>query len=198
MNLPNKLTLLRVIMIPAFVAVILLVPAPLGPVIGAAIYALASITDALDGHLARKHNLVTDFGKFLDPLADKMLVISALVLLQHMGLIHPVITIIIIARELMVTSIRLIAASSEGKVIAAGWWGKAKTVTQMIATLLLMVEPVLLGQIEWAWKIPFLTGATRETTAAIGTALLYVATLLTIISGMDYLIKNWKYLDYRK
>ncbi len=198
MNLPNKLTLLRVIMIPAFVAVILLVPAPLGPVIGAAIYALASITDALDGHLARKHNLVTDFGKFLDPLADKMLVISALVLLQHMGLIHPVITIIIIARELMVTSIRLIAASSEGKVIAAGWWGKAKTVTQMIATLLLMVEPVLLGQIEWAWKIPFLTGATPETTAAIGTALLYVATLLTIISGMDYLIKNWKYLDYRK
>ena len=198
MNLPNKLTLLRVIMIPIFVGVILLVPYPLGPIIAAAVYALASATDALDGHLARKNNLVTDFGKFLDPLADKMLVITALVLLQHMDLIHPIITTIIIARELMVTSIRLIAASSEGKVIAAGWWGKAKTVTQMIATLLLMVEPVLLGEIECGWKIPFLCGATPATTAVIGTVLLYIATLLTIISGVDYLVQNWKYVDYRK
>lgn len=198
MNLPNKLTLLRVLMIPVFIIVMMLLPYPAGPLVGAVVYALASITDALDGHLARKNNQVTDFGKFLDPLADKMLVISALVILQHMDLIHPVITVIIIARELMVTSIRLIAASSEGKVIAAGWWGKAKTVTQMIATILLMVEPVLLGAVEYEWKIPLLTGPSPETTAALGTVLLYVAVALTIISGVDYLIKNWKYVDYRK
>ena len=114
-----------------------------------------------------------------------------------MDLIHPVITIIIIARELMVTSIRLVAASS-GKVIAAGWWGKAKTVTQMIATLLLMVEPALLGKLEYGWSIPFLTGSSPETTAVFGSALMLVATLLTLISGSEYLVKNWKYLDYRK
>ena len=198
MNLPNKLTLLRVLMIPLFAAAILLLPAPVGPLVAAAIYALASATDAIDGHLARKNNQVTDFGKFLDPLADKMLVITALVLLQHMKLVHPVITVIIIARELMVTSIRLIAASSEGKVIAAGWWGKAKTITQMIATLLLMVEPFLLGAVEWKWKIPLLCGADPESTAVIGTIFLYAATALTIISGVDYLVKNWKYVDYRK
>ena len=126
-----------------------------------------------------------------------MLVITALVLLQHLGLIHPVVTVIIIARELMVTSVRLVAASG-GKVIAAGWSGKAKTVVQMIATLFLMVEPVLLGKIEHAWGIPVLCGATPETTAVIGTVLIYIATLLTVISGMEYLIKNWKYVDYRK
>ena len=197
MNLPNKLTLLRVLMIPAFLAVLLAVPYPLGPVIAAAIYAVASATDALDGNLARKYNMVTDFGKFLDPLADKMLVISALVVLQHLKLIHPVVTVIIIARELMVTSIRLVAASG-GKVIAAGWSGKAKTVTQMIATLLLMVEPVLLGKTEFGWSLPLLGGASPETTAVFGTALMYLATLLTVVSGAEYLIKNWKYVDYRK
>ncbi len=197
MNLPNKLTLLRVIMIPAFLIVMLVVPYPVGPLVGAAIYALASATDALDGNLARKYNQVTDFGKFLDPLADKMLVITALVILQHMGLIHPVLTVIIIARELMVTSVRLVAASA-GKVIAAGWWGKAKTVTQMIATLLLMVEPVLLGEVEYGWNLPLLCGSSVATTAVIGTVLIYVATLLTIISGAEYLVKNWKYVDYRK
>ncbi len=197
MNLPNKLTLLRVCMIPVFVAVMLLVPFPYGTLIGAAVYALASATDAVDGHLARKWNQVTNFGKFLDPLADKMLVISALILLQQMGLVHPVITIIIIARELMVTSIRLIAASSAGKVIAAGWWGKAKTVTQMIATVLLMVGPVLLGKAEFAWNIPLLTGAAPESTAVFGTALLYVATLLTLISGIEYFWQNKGFLNYK-
>ncbi len=198
MNLPNKLTLLRVLMIPLFMGVLLLAPYPWGPLVGAAVYAIASATDALDGNLARKNNQVTDFGKFLDPLADKMLVITALVLLQHMDLIHPVVTVIIIARELMVTSIRLIAASSAGKVIAAGWWGKAKTVTQMVATLLLMVEPVLLGEWEYGLGLPVLTGATAATTAIFGTVMIYIATLLTIISGMEYLIQNWKYVDYRK
>lgn len=198
MNTPNRLTVLRVLMIPLFLVVLVWVPYPAGSLIAAAIYAIASATDAIDGHLARKNNQVTDFGKFLDPLADKMLVITALVLLQHLGLVHPVITVIIIARELLVTSIRLIAASSAGKVIAAGWWGKAKTVTQMIATILLMVEPVLLGEWEFARNLPLLTGGSAETTAVLGTVLLYVATVLTLISGGEYLVKNWKYLDYRK
>ena len=197
MNTPNKLTLLRVLMIPVFMAVFLAVPAPWGPLIAAAVYGLASATDAVDGHLARKNNQITDFGKFLDPLADKMLVITALVLLQYKGLIHPIITVIIIARELMVTSIRLVAAGS-GKVIAAGWWGKAKTVTQMISTLFLMVEPVVLGETEYNWDIPFLTGSAPESTAVIGTVGMLAATVLTLISGADYLIQNWKYLDYRK
>lgn len=197
MNTPNKLTLLRVCLIPLFMIAFLVIPAPWGAFVGAAIYGLASATDAIDGHLARKNNQVTDFGKFLDPLADKMLVITALVLLQHMELIHPVITVIIIARELMVTSIRLVAASS-GKVIAAGVWGKAKTVTQMIATLLLMVEPALLGKIEQPWGLPYLCGTTPENTAVVGSALMLVATALTVISGVEYLVKNWKYLDYRK
>ena len=193
MNTPNKLTILRVLMIPAFIAVLLLIPAPWGPLVGAAVYGLASATDAIDGHLARKNNQVTDFGKFLDPLADKMLVITALVLLQHMGMIHPVFTVIIIARELMVTSIRLIAASSAGKVIAAGWMGKAKTVTQMIATLLLMVEPVLFGLLGkenglLAWF----------NYAPVGTIFLWVAVILTIVSGVQYLVQNWKYVDYKK
>ena len=196
MNLPNKLTLLRVLMIPLFLAAMMLIPAPAGSLIGAAVYALASATDALDGHLARKNNQVTNFGKFLDPLADKILVISAMVFLQYKELIHPLITIIVIARELCVTSIRLIAASSEGKVIAAGWWGKAKTIAQMVATILLMVEPIFFGKAEYQWKIPLLTGSSPENTAVFGTALLYAAAILTVISGIDYLVKNWRYLDY--
>ncbi|MBQ5840397.1 MAG: CDP-diacylglycerol--glycerol-3-phosphate 3-phosphatidyltransferase [Clostridia bacterium] len=193
MNTPNKLTILRVLMIPAFIAVLLLVPAPWGPLIAAAVYGLASATDAIDGHLARKNGQVTDFGKFLDPLADKMLVITALVLLQHAGMIHPVFTVIIIARELMVTSVRLIAASSAGKVIAAGWMGKAKTVTQMIATLLLMVEPVLLGwlPIDQPWLAWF-------NYAPLGTVCLWAAVILTVVSGVQYLVQNWQYIDYRK
>ncbi len=193
MNTPNKLTILRVLMIPAFIAVLLLVPAPWGPLLGAAVYGLASATDAIDGHLARKNGQVTDFGKFLDPLADKMLVITALVMLQDAGMIHPVFTVIIIARELMVTSIRLIAASSAGKVIAAGWMGKAKTVTQMIATLLLMVEPVLfhLLPIQQPWLAWFHY-------APLGTLSLWAAVVLTVVSGVQYLVQNWKYIDYRK
>lgn len=193
MNTPNKLTILRVLMIPIFIAVLMLIPAPWGPLIGAAVYGLASATDAIDGHLARKNNQITDFGKFLDPLADKMLVITALVLLQHMGLIHPVFTVIIIGRELMVTSVRLIAASSAGKVIAAGWMGKAKTVTQMISTLLLMVEPVLIGWLGWENNLLLFLNY-----SPLGTITLWAAVILTVVSGVQYLVQNWEFVDYRK
>lgn len=193
MNTPNKLTLLRVLMIPLFIAAMLLLPFPWSALVGAAIYGLASATDAIDGHLARKNNEVTDFGKFLDPLADKMLVITALVLLQHFGMIPPLFTVIIIARELMVTSIRLIAASSAGKVIAAGWMGKAKTVTQMVATLLLMVEPVI-----YHWVAPTSRLLMWFNFAPLGTIFLWVAVILTIVSGVQYLIQNWEFVDYKK
>lgn len=193
MNTPNKLTILRVLMIPLFIAAMLLLPFPWSALVGAAIYGLASATDAIDGHLARKNNQVTDFGKFLDPLADKMLVITALVLLQHFGMIPPLFTVIIIARELMVTSIRLIAASSAGKVIAAGWMGKAKTVTQMVATLLLMVEPVI-----YHWVAPTSRLLMWFNFAPLGTIFLWVAVILTIVSGVQYLIQNWEFVDYKK
>ena len=193
MNTPNKLTLLRVLMIPLYIAAMLLLPFPWNALIGAAIYGIASATDAIDGHLARKNNQITDFGKFLDPLADKMLVITALVLLQHFGMIPPLFTVIIIARELMVTSVRLIAASSTGKVIAAGWMGKAKTVTQMVATLLLMVEPVI-----FRWIAPQSRLLMWFNYAPLGTIFLWVAVILTIISGVQYLIQNWEFIDYRK
>lgn len=193
MNTPNKLTILRVLMIPLFIAAMLLLPFPWSALVGAAIYGLASATDAIDGHLARKNNEVTDFGKFLDPLADKMLVITALVLLQHFGMIPPLFTVIIIARELMVTSIRLIAASSAGKVIAAGWMGKAKTVTQMVATLLLMVEPVI-----YHWVAPTSRLLMWFNFAPLGTIFLWVAVILTIVSGVQYLIQNWEFVDYKK
>lgn len=195
MNTPNKLTILRVLMIPAFILALLIPSEPWNRLIGAVVYAIASATDAIDGHLARKNNQVTDFGKFLDPLADKMLVITALVLLQYLGMIHPVFTVIIIARELMVTSVRLIAASSAGKVIAAGWLGKAKTVTQMIATILLMVEPVLWA--EYAECLPF-TFPAFFNGAPLGTVILWLAVVLTVISGLQYLIQNWEFIDYRK
>lgn len=193
MNTPNKLTLLRVLMIPLFIAAMLLLPFPWNALIGAAIYGIASATDAIDGHLARKNNQITDFGKFLDPLADKMLVITALVLLQHFRMIPPIFTVIIIARELMVTSIRLIAASSAGKVIAAGWMGKAKTVTQMVATLLLMVEPVI-----FRWIAPKSSLLMWFNYAPLGTIFLWAAVILTIVSGVQYLIQNWEFIDYRK
>lgn len=193
MNTPNKLTLLRVLMIPLYIAAMLLLPFPWNALIGAAIYAIASATDAIDGHLARKNNQITDFGKFLDPLADKMLVITALVLLQHFGMIPPIFTVIIIARELMVTSIRLIAASSAGKVIAAGWMGKAKTVTQMVATLLLMVEPVIFSIVAPESRLLLWFNY-----APLGTLFLWAAVILTVVSGIQYLVQNWSFIDYRK
>lgn len=193
MNTPNKLTLLRVLMIPLYIAAMLLLPFPWNALIGALVYGLASATDAIDGHLARKNNQITDFGKFLDPLADKMLVITALVLLQYFGMVPPLFTVIIIGRELMVTSIRLIAASSAGKVIAAGWMGKAKTVTQMVATLLLMVEPVIYSTIA-----PDSNLLSAFNYAPLGSLALLAAVVLTVVSGIQYLKQNWEFIDYRK
>jgi CDP-diacylglycerol--glycerol-3-phosphate 3-phosphatidyltransferase len=182
MNLPNKLTLFRVILIPFFVFFLL---APYfegyGNYIALAIFIVASLTDMLDGKIARKYNLVTDFGKFMDPLADKLLVCSALIGLVELELLPAWIVIIIIAREFIISGFRLIA-SDNGIVIAASYWGKFKTVFQMFMVIVLILNQYL--------ENPVLS--------VIGTILIVVATLLTVISLIDYIWKNKDVLKEQK
>ena len=169
MNLPNKLTIFRVILIPVFIIALMsgIIPEPANRYVGVVIFCVASFTDYLDGHIARKYNLVTNFGKFMDPLADKLLVSSALICMIELGSLPAWIVIIIISREFIITGFRLIAAEG-GLVIAASWWGKIKTVTQM-----LMIILVLLG-----------------VGGIIGNILIILATVFTVISGVDYIVKN--------
>jgi len=171
MNLPNKLTLLRVAMIPFFVFFLLTDYFAYSSYIALVIFAAASLTDLLDGQIARKHNLVTNFGKFMDPLADKLLVTSALICFVGMDRIPAVIVLIIIAREFIISGFRLIAAEA-GVVIAAGYLGKVKTTVQMI-TIILM--------------IPDFGG---HTVYIIEQILIYASLILTIVSLVDYLYKN--------
>lgn len=173
MNLPNKLTLLRVFMIPVFVVLLLLDGGTnQGYRLWAAIVFLAaSFTDFLDGQIARRCNLVTNFGKFMDPLADKLLVCSALICLVELKQLPAWIVIIIIAREFIISGFRLVASDS-GIVIAASWWGKFKTVSQMIAVILLILN------------IPVLQ--------PLASLMVYIALVLTLVSLADYLVKNKK------
>lgn len=172
MNLPNKLTLFRVILIPFFVFFLL---APYfegyGNYIAVAIFIVASITDFLDGKIARKYHLVTNFGKFMDPLADKLLVSSALICLVALNKIPAWIVIVIIAREFIISGFRLVAADN-GVVIAASYWGKFKTAFQMVTVIVLILN------------IP------GEVFAVIGTVLIYISLVLTVISLIDYIAKN--------
>ena len=177
MNLPNKLTLLRVCMIPFFVVFARMESFNM-QVAAVVIYILACITDALDGHLARSRNLITDFGKFMDPIADKLLVMSALVVLTAQGRMPDWVCILMLAREFIVSGFRLVAVEG-GRVIAAGPLGKLKTVFQMISTIALM----LLVPVEGA---PLLGNAG----VIAANALMYVALALTVVSGADYIIRN--------
>ena len=138
MNTPNKLTVLRILLVPFFVAFLLIKQIPYNYLWATLIFAIASITDTIDGKMARKYNLVTDFGKFMDPLADKILVTSALVCFIELGFVNSIMVVIILAREFMVTSLRLIA-SGKGKVIAASMWGKVKTVSQMVGIVVILL-----------------------------------------------------------
>jgi CDP-diacylglycerol--glycerol-3-phosphate 3-phosphatidyltransferase len=185
MNLPNKLTILRMIMVPFFVAFLLLSDTyEYFKWIALVIFAVASLTDMLDGKIARKYNLVTNFGKFMDPLADKLLVCSALIGLTSLGMIPAWVTIIIIAREFIISGFRLIAAE-KGVVIAAGYWGKLKTVCQMImiCVMLVVVNPqafITEGVVNQAFDV----------ITTIADILLWISVVLTIVSLVDYLIKN--------
>ncbi len=171
MNLPNKLTVLRVVMIPFFVAFMLTdLGGGYGKYIALAIFVTASLTDLLDGKIARERGLVTNFGKFMDPLADKLLVCSALICLVEMERLASWIVIVIISREFIISGFRLIA-SDKGVVIAAGYWGKFKTTFQMLMILLLLLD---------------LGGGF----AIVETVVTWIALILTVVSLIDYLIKN--------
>ena len=177
MNLPNKLTLLRVCLIPFFV-----VFAKMGgfgmQLAAAAVYILACVTDALDGHIARSRGLVTNFGKFMDPIADKLLVMSAMIVLTAQGRMPDWVCILMLGREFLVSGFRLVAVEN-GVVIAAGPLGKVKTVFQMLSTLALMLLVPVEGDA--------LLGSSGILFANI---LLYVALALTVLSGADYIIRN--------
>ena len=169
-NIPNTLTLIRVVMIPIFIIILSLSHSYIGHVVAAVIFAIASITDYLDGFLARKWKVVSNFGKFADPLADKMLVMSAFIMLVGINQAPAWVVSVIICRELAVTGLRLLLVENGGTVLAAAMPGKIKTFSQMFAIIFLLCH----------WTIP-------------GTVLLYIALIFTIYSGYDY-FKGSSYL----
>ena len=174
MNLPNKLTVLRMALVPVFLVFMLVGSIPYNYVWALLIFAAASLTDMLDGQIARKRNLVTDFGKFMDPLADKILVMAAMLCFVELGWAPAVAVVIILAREFLVTSLRLIAAG-KGTVIAADKWGKIKTVFQMVWVLVALLAASI-GAPVWA--------------LAVRDVLLWLSVALTVISGYNYVWKN--------
>lgn len=179
MNLPNKLTLLRIVLIVPFVIFMLLADYADWPKwIALILFCAASITDALDGYIARRDNLITNFGKFMDPLADKLLVCSALICLVSLRMLPTVVCIIIIAREFAISGFRLVAADN-GVVIAAGVWGKLKTISQMAMIIVLIADPGDIFDI-------------------IGMLLIIVSTVLTIVSLVDYIWKNKEVLSMQE
>lgn len=175
MNLPNKITIFRVILIPVFLILLMVPGIPLGKWIAIFVFIIASLSDMVDGKIARKYHLVTDFGKFMDPLADKLLVCSALIALIDLDMIPAWAVIIIIAREFTISGFRLVA-SDNGRVIAASMWGKVKTTVQMITIIYLLV------MVAADLKIKALT--------IVGNALIFIAVALTVISLIDYMVKN--------
>ncbi len=176
MNLPNKLTILRVLFIPFFVIFLLGDFGTWGRYVALLLFVIAALTDALDGHIARKYHLITNFGKFMDPLADKLLVCTALICFVDLQLVPAWIVIIIIAREFIISGFRLVAAD-QGIVIAAGIWGKLKTVAQMIMSVLVIAR----------FPGSFFTILTQ--------IFIYLSLVLTVISLVDYLYNNRKVLS---
>lgn len=174
MNLANKLTIFRIILVPVFMFFLLL-DINYGQYIAGIIFVVAALTDMLDGHIARSRNLITTFGKFMDPLADKLLVSAALISLVELDKVPAWIVVIIIAREFAITGLRVLAASG-GITIAASWWGKVKTITQMIAIVLILFNnyPFII------FNIP------------LDKITIYLATIFTVISGIDYIYVNRK------
>ena len=205
MNLPNRLTVLRMLMVPVFMAVMLLPIGDLMPdslgwwlprVIAAVVFILSSLTDMLDGKIARKHNLVTDFGKFLDPLADKTLVIGALLACcityrDEIGWVLGWVTFIVIFREFAVTSMRLVAVNTSGVVVAASMLGKIKTVSQIVGICFILLEPVILAPVVQM----FLPVYPDYFCSYICMAVL---TFTTAMSGIDYIKSYWKFIDSNK
>ena len=182
MNTPNKLTVLRMILVPIFMA-FALAEGTAWQFAALIVFALASFTDYLDGKIARAQGLVTTFGKFMDPLADKLLTTAAFLVFMDRGLISSWVIIIVLFREFAVSGIRLVAAGT-GEIIAASWWGKLKTVSQMIAiilTFVLIIIPVF----------------SENITYIIVNVAVWISTVLTLVSGWDYIYKNKNLLQFR-
>lgn len=194
LNVPNLLTIARIIITPIFLAVILMDTLPHRFLIACIVFSIASITDAIDGHLARKNNQITNFGKFLDPIADKILTTSALLAFMSVGLCNIWIVMLILTREFAIASVRMIAATN-GVVIPANIWGKIKTVSQMVFTILIM----LLGE---TWEILSNTNKVLfeklPDLSLISNGLLWITAFLTIISGVIYLNDSKKIIDFTK
>lgn len=190
LNTPNKLTVSRMIITPIFLAVFLWSSLPHHILWGTLIFAIGSITDALDGKIARKQNIITVFGKLADPVADKMLTTSALLALMQMGLCNIWIVMIVLTREFAVTSIRLVA-SAQGVVIPANIWGKLKTVSQMVFTIVIMVfaeAQQSLPQFFPSWfNLP-----------TVSNCLLWITAVLTVVSGIIYIKESVKIIDFSK
>ena len=183
MNIANKLTILRVLMIPVFLVFMLIDFWEYNYYVAFAIFAVASYTDYLDGHLARKYNLVTNFGKFMDPLADKLLVAAALIGFVELTIVPAWIVIITISREFIISGFRLVAAN-QGLVLAAGWWGKAKTAVQMTMILVLLFwmnfQPNDILILEYFERLLYY----------VGQITMYASVVLSIISATEYIVKN--------
>ena len=197
MNLPNKLTVLRLILVPIFVVVMMISSALWASALGLVLFIAASLTDMLDGKIARKYNLITDFGKFMDPLADKFMVIGAMFVILYRSLslysdelfsgVFFWAFMIVIFRELAVTSIRLVVSGSSGIVIAANMLGKIKTCTQIACVVACIAEPVIYGLLN--------LGTSFLPVSLVTSALMLIFTLW---SGINYIVSYWKYLDPEK
>ena len=188
MNLANKLTMIRIFLVPVFLVFITVKEIPYGSIIASLVFIIASLTDQLDGYIARSRNQITNFGKFMDPLADKLLVTAALVSLVELKLVAGWAVVVILAREFAVSGLRTLAAS-DGIVIAASWWGLIKTVTQMIAILLLLLKVNIntsVNAINFINSNSFLNGFFTYVPETI----MFIAVLITIVSGIDYFVKN--------
>lgn len=193
MNLPNKLTLGRIILTPFMVAA-LLIDFPMHTALALLLFVAASLTDMLDGKIARKNNLITDFGKFADPLADKILVLAALLCFVQNGWCDCVAVIIVLFREFTVTSIRLIAAA-KGEVIAANIFGKIKTVTQMSAIILIMIMQSVLDVLVLLGVDGGVISTLDPAFFVAGEILIWISTVFAIISGIVYVVQNRKFIS---
>lgn len=198
MNLPNTLSLIRVLLVPAFVATLIFMrEIPVwGIIVPTLVYILTAFTDMLDGKIARKYNLVTDFGKFIDPLADKFMVLSSMIAIlvwmlllgrATLAMVFMWVVLIILLRELGVTSLRLVVAGKSGIVVAASFLGKMKTVSQMVGTVLILVEPLIALGVPFFAEYPVLSYASMA-----------VMAFTTVFSGIDYLRAYMPYVDSNK
>jgi CDP-diacylglycerol--glycerol-3-phosphate 3-phosphatidyltransferase len=194
MNLPNKLTLLRILLVPVYLLCMYLQVIPCRYALALLVFILASVTDALDGHIARKHNLITTFGKFADPLADKVLVLAALAALSDIGNspVNGIVVTIVATREFMVSGLRLVTAE-KGIVVAAGIWGKLKTAFTMVT--IIAIQLWLMLQVDFG-----LVNLSEGVTFAVYVVLwglVWISVLLTVISGIVYLKGYWKHIDMK-